>query len=65
MYIHVHSMIQHTHTHTHILYSGLFLRGVYFVNFEIAAIRGIILENHTHVPSVALTFCEIRKIYTP
>ena len=28
-------------THTHILYSRLFSRGVYFTNFEIAAIHGI------------------------
>ena len=45
--------------YTCIPYSGLFSRGVYFANFEIVSICRInfffekLIENHTHIPSVA------------
>ena len=49
VHIHVHTyVIVHVHKmYVYIIaYSRVFLRGVYFVNFEIAAIHGIIRKPH-------------------
>ena len=60
-------------------YSGLFLRGVYFANFEIAVIHNFCEINRKPHPrtskrsnfagaifvEIIFSFCEIRKIYTP